>query len=281
MHLHYIVQPPAVDSTSTESLMSDSNYIDYDSVDPYTFDNDSCNEGNRPRAMHYIQKEIISSLARRAPQRFSDLQPDDVPNNTFSYHLKKLSQAGYIQLVDGGYIATRKAMKTIQYVTDNDKRTGAPVFITAVLVTNTKDEVLLLERNKQPFVGWYGLPAGLIHQGEQLHDAARRELIEKTSIKAPRLQFAGVLDFQYLEQITGDLFVHTVAFIYTYRLPSNGAQLAGHTSQYGTLLWSNLDNERILPEVETIVQLAKKLSPVIDSISYDEPTMTRWTTKKG
>lgn len=223
--------------------------------------------------MHHIQKEIISNLARRAPQRFSDLQPDDVPNNTFSYHLKKLSLAGYVQLIDGGYVATRKAMKTIQYVTDNDKRTGAPVFITAVLVTNKKNEILLLERNKQPFVGWYGLPAGLIHQGEQLHDAAKRELFEKTSIKAPRLNFAGVLDFQYLEQITGDLFVHTIAFVYTYQLPGNGTQLAGYVSQYGTLSWSDLDDERILPEVKTIVQLAKQASPTIESISYDEPTI--------
>lgn len=227
--------------------------------------------------MHYIQKEVISSLARHAPQRFSDLQPGDVPNNTFSYHLKKLLQSGHIELIDGGYVATRKAMKTIQYVTDNDSRTSAPVFITAVLVTNTKGDVLLLERNKQPFAGWYGLPAGLIHQGEQLHDAARRELFEKTSIKAPRLQFAGVLDFQYLEQITGDLFVHTIAFVYAYQLPGNGEQLEGYSSKYGKLLWSKLKNERILPEVNTIVQLAQKPSPVIESINYDEPTITGWT----
>ncbi len=227
--------------------------------------------------MHYIQKGIIQKLARLAPQRFSDLQPDDVPNNTFSYHLKKLSQAGYVELTDGGYVATRKAMKSIQYAADGDKKTRVPIFITAIYVTNTDDEVLLIERNKQPFVGWCGIPAGLIHQGEHMHDAARRELMEKTSIKAPSLKFAGVLDFQYLEQISGDLFVHTVAFIYSYKLPGDGKQLAGHTTRYGKLLWSKLDHAHILPEVETVKDLVKNSTPSVESVNYDEPTISTQT----
>jgi ADP-ribose pyrophosphatase YjhB (NUDIX family) len=224
------------------------------------------------RDMHHIQQEIISSLAHQSPQRFSQLQPQQIPNNTFSYHLKKLLQSGYITLVDGGYIATRKALKAFQYATLRDKRTGNPVFISAVYVTNDDGEVLLLERNNQPFVGYYSVPAGLIHQGEHLGDAAIRELFEKTSIEASKLQFAGVLDFQYLERASSDLFVHTVAFIYTYKIPGTGKKLVGLESYYGTLVWSNLQDSRVLPEVHTIAKLVKKNKPTLESIDYEEPS---------
>lgn len=224
-------------------------------------------------SMHHIQREIISSLARQSPQRFSELQPPTVPNNTFSYHLKKLLQSGYITLVDGGYVATRKALKDLQYNTPRDKRTGTPVFITAVYVTNALDKVLLLRRDNQPFVGWYGVPAGMIHQGEPLDQAARRELVEKTTIKAPDVHFAGVMDFRYLEQSSKDLFVHTVAFVYTYRLPGDGKELEGYRSNYGTLTWSNLSDIHILPEVHTIANLVEQKQPTVKSIDYDEPAV--------
>jgi len=226
--------------------------------------------------MHHIQKDIISSLAHTAPQRFSELQPPQIPNNTFSYHLKRLLQAGYVQLTDKGYVATRKALKALQYTANHDKRMNNPVFITAIFVTNNNGDVLLLRRNNQPFVGWYGIPAGLIHQGEPLDEAARRELREKASIKNARPQFAGVLDFRYKESATDDLFVHTIAFIYSYRLPTSGKQLAGFSSRYGTLLWSELNDPRILPEVHDMAKIARKADGSLVSIDYKEPTKLVW-----
>ncbi len=225
------------------------------------------------RDMHHIQKEIISSLAHAAPQRFSDLQPPRIPNNTFSYHLKKLLQAGYVTLTNGGYIATRKALKTLQYANLQEKRTSTPVFISAIYVTNNAGQVLLHKHNNPPFIGWHGVPAGLVHQGEHLEDAAIRELMEKASIKARDIQFAGVLDFQYLEPNSDDIFVHTIAFVYTYRLRGLGEQLDGFESHYGTLTWSDLTGDHILPEVHTIAEMAKKEVPSIESMEYDEPSM--------
>lgn len=228
-----------------------------------------------PGQMHHIQKEIISSLAHKAPQRFSDLQPPRIPNNTFSYHLKKLTQAGYINVTDGGYIATRKALQTLQYANLLEKRTSTPVFISAVHVTNSAGQVLLLKHNNPPFIGWYGVPAGLVHQGEHLQDAAIRELFEKASIKARDVSFAGVLDFQYIEPVSNDLFVHTIAFVYSYRIAGNGEQLEGAVSHYGNLMWSDLTEDRILPEVYTIAELTKREAPFIESTEYVEPSIVQ------
>lgn len=220
--------------------------------------------------MHYIQKDIIQSLAISSPQRFSQLQPSHIPNNTFSYHLKRLLELGYIEpFHDQGYVATRKALKTVQYSTEKYRKPLTPALITVIYVTNDQGEVLILNRNKYPFIDYFGLPSGLIHTGESIKDAATRELHEKTGIEATTdLQFAGVLDFQYLEQDSHDIFVHAVAFIYTYEY--GNLPLQAMSNKYGTLSWSGLTREKILPEVYKVRDLVEQKSALI-SANFAEP----------
>lgn len=222
--------------------------------------------------MHYIQKDIILSLAIKSPQRFCELQPARVPNNTFSYHLKRLLELGYIEHdKNTGYVATRKALKTLQYSTDSSKKPLTPGLITILYVTNDDGEVLIMNRSKRPFVDYYGLPSGLIHAGETIEKAAQRELFEKTGItaSAKKLQYAGVLDFQYLERDSKDIFVHAVAFVYTYAY-GNKPLPELHTGTH-TLSWSGLTREKILPEVYTVRDLIAA-HPTLVSVNFVEPT---------
>ena len=220
--------------------------------------------------MHHIQKDIIHSLALSSPQRFSQLQPPHIPNNTFSYHLKRLLDLGYIiPDQDLGYVATRKALKTVQFSTEKSKLQITPALITIIYVTNDKGEVLILNRRKHPFIDYFGLPSGLMHAGEGVEQAAKRELYEKTGIKVTKeLTYAGILDFQYLEQDSGDIFVHAVAFVYCYDY-GNEELPVGETS-YGYLSWSGLTREKILPEVYKVHDLVKH-TPTLTSVSLSEP----------
>jgi ADP-ribose pyrophosphatase YjhB (NUDIX family) len=221
--------------------------------------------------MHHIQKEIILSLSALSPQRFSQLQPPRIPNNTFSYHLKRLVDFGYIEHdVKRGYVPTRKALKLVQF-RDAQKtaRPSGPAVITILYVTNDIGEVLLLNRAKQPFVDYFGLPSGLIHKGETVEAAAERELKEKTGIEAPgQLTFSGTLDFQYLEQGSGDIFVHAIAFIYRYN--HGTSEMPERTTEYGHLSWSGLTRENILPEVQKVHELVQQPA-TLASVSFDEP----------
>ncbi|GGB51700.1 NUDIX hydrolase [Roseibium aquae] len=45
-------------------------------------------------------------------------------------------------------------------------------------------DVLLIKRGKQPYLGLWSLPGGLIELGESLQDAVRRELAEETGVIA-------------------------------------------------------------------------------------------------
>jgi ADP-ribose pyrophosphatase YjhB (NUDIX family) len=223
--------------------------------------------------MHHIQKDILQNLTGNFARRFSDLQPAHIPNNTFSYHLKKLLEAGYIQSTESGYIATRKALKNLQFSDDSHaKRAIAPAMISIIYVTKPSGEILLLKRKRRPFVEWFGVPSGLIHHGENLQTAARRELFEKTGIVTKNdLEFCGVLDFQYHQPVSDDLFIHAVGFVYRYIATAHEVAGLDMSSTYGTLLWSNLDHEMILPEVYTIDSLAQKERPNITSVNFDEP----------
>lgn len=224
--------------------------------------------------MHHIQKSIILNLARTAPLRFTDLQPPRVPNNTFSYHLKKLVDGGYVELVEGGYIATRKALKTVVYGANTNQAPSTPDIITLIYIENKEGETLLLNRNRNPFQGWYGIPGGLVHLGESLPEAAMRELTEKTSLVAGgTFRTVGVLDYRYIERDTRDIFLHSIGFVYEYLYTGDREELADKVTRYGQLTWSRLGRPNILPEVYVIQDLVKSDKKTISlSVEFEEPS---------
>jgi len=223
--------------------------------------------------MHHIQKTIINNLAHASPLRFSELQPQRIPNNTFSYHLKKLLETGYVALTTEGYVATRKALKTLSY-NDNEKRSiSRPAVLTILFVTNEVGEVLLIKRRTQPFKNHFGFPSGLIHGSETIEQAARRELYEKTSIIAEvgMLRQGGVLDFRYQEKVSNDIFIHAIGFIYTYVYHGNSLAISDLELKYGDLRWSKLDHADILPEAYKISQIVTEGGHTVHSVNFDEP----------
>ena len=57
----------------------------------------------------------------------------------------------------------------------------------AVLRLEDVPEILLIQRKDQPFKDMWALPGGFMEMEESLEDAARRELLEETGIKAGEL----------------------------------------------------------------------------------------------
>jgi len=216
--------------------------------------------------MHHIQQSILTKLSKESPLTFSQIQPQDIPNNIFAYHLKKLVDTGYISHSGNKYSLTRKAMKN--YLFDNHpsgERSNYPKSVTILYVTNSKGQVLLQKRSWIPFKDWYGLPSGLVHYGEKLEHAATRELSEKAGFNNHRtLSRSGVIDFRYYHQDSKDIFVHAIGYIFSYLKTTE-------VSLPKDCIWSDLKENNILPEVFSVRDIVNQDLPSIVSLDFEEP----------
>ena len=92
--------------------------------------------------MHHVQQKILIKLTSESPLKFSQLQPSNVPNNTFAYHLKKLVDTGYLIHAPNGYIPTKKALKIYHFENKSIyTSTPNPRLITIIYITNPKGNV--------------------------------------------------------------------------------------------------------------------------------------------
>jgi len=164
--------------------------------------------------MHHIQYTIIDLLIHNDILRFSELKPKGLESNLFQYHLKYTIKEGYVCKVEGGYTLTPKGL----YYADRHSvvikgERKQPKIITIIVVSDQKGRVILLPKDKQPFFGTYHLPAGKIHEGESIDEAASRELKEKVSIGEVGLRYAMTV-YAHIKK-EGQLVSGYIGFVYT------------------------------------------------------------------
>lgn len=82
-------------------------------------------------------------------------------------------------------------------------------------------EILLVRRGKPPFQGRWALPGGFLDLGEELEDAARRELREETGLEVEHLEQIGAFG-----RIGRDPRGRTITIVYGAFAPA-GAEVRG------------------------------------------------------
>jgi 8-oxo-dGTP diphosphatase len=68
------------------------------------------------------------------------------------------------------------------------------VDVVVLAATETSRSVLLIQRGNPPFRGSWALPGGFVEEGEQVLEAAPRELAEETGLRIGELRLLGVYD---------------------------------------------------------------------------------------
>ncbi|MEM6659121.1 MAG: NUDIX hydrolase [Pseudomonadota bacterium] len=79
--------------------------------------------------------------------------------------------------------------------------------IGALAVVLHQQQVLLVQRSKQPDKGLWGFPGGHVEWGETVMQAAQRELIEETGVQADPLRYLENLDL-LLRNAKGQVVSH-------------------------------------------------------------------------
>lgn len=114
------------------------------------------------------------------------------------------------------------------------------LFTVAGSLNQLRLQVLLIERDAEPFAGAWALPGGFVREDEDLADAARRELAEETGLGGA-----------YLEQVVAvgtpgrDPRGHTVTIVWAGLVPGDASALsAGGDAR--SAQWTDADTPPML-----------------------------------
>ena len=78
-------------------------------------------------------------------------------------------------------------------MSDSRRYPARPILGVGALIFNG-DEILLVERGREPLKGYWSLPGGVLETGETLKAGIRREVFEETGLEVEPLEIAEVFE---------------------------------------------------------------------------------------
>ncbi len=187
-----------------------------------------------------IQNHIFSKLKNAKKLRYSEMQPDGVPNDLFNYHLQFLVKKKFLIRDKEGYSLSESGIKHVADYNPPDKTQSTHLFKVNVLTivsrkNKGKLEVLQQVRTSNPSFGKVGVPGGVVRKGETIEHAATRKLKIETGLEAS-LKLVGMQ--RRILYVKGELF-SDILFPITYTSEYSGELLKD--SEYGYNAWVPID----------------------------------------
>lgn len=144
--------------------------------------------------IHTVQTAILRELLFVPSARFSDLQKTTgLDSDHFKFHVGRLAELGYIAKSSRGEYSLTSSGKEYANKLDTDKSVieRQPKSAVILVIQNGLGQLLVQERLKHPYFGFWGFPGGKIRWGETIIEAASRELMEEAGISVA-LTYKGV-----------------------------------------------------------------------------------------
>jgi 8-oxo-dGTP pyrophosphatase MutT (NUDIX family) len=139
--------------------------------------------------IHEYQKALIKKLTFGRTLNFNQLLIEEIGSEHMNYHLKKLVDVSFVKKENNKYLLTDLGKDYANSMDDTmsiiEKPPKTSIIINAVR-KNKKGEVefLLNRRMREPYFGKVGRIGGKVQFGEKIEEAAARELMEETGLKA-------------------------------------------------------------------------------------------------
>jgi 8-oxo-dGTP pyrophosphatase MutT (NUDIX family) len=143
--------------------------------------------------IHPAQTTILRDLLFIPTAKFTELRKaTGLESDHVKFHIVRLVELGYVVKKDQSYSLTQLGKEYANKLdTDKNQIERQPKSAIILVIENQKGELLAQERLKHPYFGFWGFAGGKIRWGETIIEAAARELIEETGLKA-ELTYKGV-----------------------------------------------------------------------------------------
>lgn len=142
------------------------------------------------QAFSPIQNHILSRLKNARSLRYSDMQPEGVPNDLYNYHLQFLVKKGYVEREDDGYrlsaLGVKHVADPVPEPTANQITSLFKMNVITIVSRVLDGELQILNqvRKSNPSYGKVGVMGGVVLKGERTEDAAARKLKSETGLDA-------------------------------------------------------------------------------------------------
>jgi len=140
--------------------------------------------------VHEAQTSILRALLFLPAAGYADLQkPTGLTSDHFNFHIARLVELNLVEkIARGRYRLTSRGKEYANRLdTDNntiERQPKSAVIIGLSRSHGAQTEYLFQQRLKNPYYGFWGLPSGKIRWGESITEAAARESLEETGLRA-------------------------------------------------------------------------------------------------
>ncbi|MCL2444760.1 NUDIX domain-containing protein [Candidatus Saccharibacteria bacterium] len=135
--------------------------------------------------IHEAQTKILRDLLFVKSLRFADLVTvTGLEADHAKFHIKRLVELGYLDRKSGKYALSVKGKEYANKLdTDDNTIERQPKSTCFLILHDTKTgKVLLQERLKNPYYGFWGFYTGKVKWGESIYETAVRETLEETGL---------------------------------------------------------------------------------------------------
>ncbi len=172
--------------------------------------------------IHQVQTTILRELLFMPEATFSQLQKrTNLDSDHFKFHVKRLVELDYVAKVADKYRLTPKGKEYANKLdTDQNTIERQPKTSVIVFLQDADGKVLVQERLKHPYYGFWGYLGGKIRWGETILQAAARELHEESGLGAESFTYRGVYHEHVASSETGELLEDKIFHVVAGHLPT-------------------------------------------------------------
>lgn len=222
--------------------------------------------------IHTAQTAILRELLFAPSAGFADLQkPTGLTSDHFNFHISRLVELDFIEKVARGkYALSRKGKEYANRLDTEQSIIERQPKVSVILVIwrdRTKQEILIQERLKNPYFGYWGYPTGKIGWGETVLETAQRELMEETGMHG-KFSYHGIYHEHAKDADTGELLEDKLFLITETIAPTGELRDAEGCHNEWVLLKNALDYEKKFPGFNVVQNMIQGDSHLEEHVNH-------------